>query len=217
MGGMHGFGPIVRDDAPFHAPWEVRVRAMATALIRQGVYNLDEFRRAIESIPPAQYLSLTYFERWLEAVRMLLVEKAQMTPAEIDSLLQQFEPEPDVQRRQRRDNPALASAIAEGLRNPTDPPHAAAAPRFRPGDRVMAKNLHVREHTRLPRYIRGKRGVVQQVYGSYDFPDTNAHGRGKHPQPVYSVRFAARELWGDAAGPQDSVSIDLWESYLDPA
>jgi nitrile hydratase subunit beta len=47
------------------------------------------------------------------------------------------------------------------------------------------------------------------------FPDSNAAGLGPKPQHLYSVRFAACELWGNDANSNDSVRIDLWEDYLD--
>ena len=92
---------------------------------------------------------------------------------------------------------------------------ATAPPRFGPGDRVITRTNSPPGHTRLPRYARGKLGVVERVHGVHVFPDSNAHGRGEQPQPLYSVRFAAQELWGEAAEPNQTVNLDLWESYLD--
>ena len=93
-----------------------------------------------------------------------------------------------------------------------DAPRAA---RFAVGDAVVARNLHPAGHTRLPRYVRGRRGVVAHVHPAWVFPDTNAHGRGEHPQHVYAVRFAATELWGDGADPAAFLHVDLFESYLE--
>ena len=90
-------------------------------------------------------------------------------------------------------------------------------PLFKPGDRVVAKNMHPTTHTRLPRYVRGKRGVIVRDHGVFVLPDAHAHGRGKKPQHLYSVRFAARELWGDQASPTDCLHVDMWDDYLDPA
>jgi nitrile hydratase len=215
VGGMHGFGPVhPEDDAAFHAPWERRVRAMMGRLLRLGTFNIDEMRRTIESIPPAEYLASSYFERWLAALGALVVEKRLLTSKEIAHRV--TEVTGDAERPRRRDDPALEAQMAGSLGARTAPPDA-PSPRFRPGDRVVARNIHPRHHTRLPRYVRGKLGRIDRVHGVYTFPDTNAHGGGKHPQPVYSVRFAARDLWGDATAATDSVYIDLWESYLDPA
>jgi nitrile hydratase subunit beta len=218
VGGMHGFGPIHREEAAsvFHAPWEGRVRAMMHALRHRHVFNTDEMRRTIESLPPGQYLTSTYFERWLAALRMLLIEKGVLTAAEIDAAFQQLARAPE-RPLECRPNPQLADAILEDIKHPRRTAFDRPAPRFRSGDRVVAKNQHVKEHTRLPRYVRGKRGVIHRVHGVYTFPDTFAHGRGERPQPVYSVCFAAHELWGDAGSPNHGVYIDLWESYLEPA
>jgi len=90
-------------------------------------------------------------------------------------------------------------------------------PKFRVGQRVRTLNINPPGHTRLPRYARDKRGVIERDHGVYNFPDASAHGLGEKRQHVYSVRFAARELWGDAASPRDSVYLDLWDDYLERA
>jgi nitrile hydratase len=91
-----------------------------------------------------------------------------------------------------------------------------ATPRFAPGDPVRTREMHPHGHTRLPRYARGRRGVIHRCHGIHVFPDSNAHGQGEQPQPLYSVRFEARELWGESAEPNEVVHLDLWESYLLP-
>ena len=93
---------------------------------------------------------------------------------------------------------------------------AAVPARFKAGDRVTVRNINPVGHTRLPRYARGKEGVVEQDQGVFIFPDTNAHDGGETPQRVYSVRFAARELWGPQASARDVLYLDLWDDYLDP-
>jgi nitrile hydratase len=90
-------------------------------------------------------------------------------------------------------------------------------PKFRPGDRVSVRNEHPTGHTRMPRYCRGRTGVIDRDHGVFVFPDTHALGQGKKPQHCYSVRFPARELWGVQAPAADSVYIDLWDDYLDAA
>jgi nitrile hydratase len=90
-------------------------------------------------------------------------------------------------------------------------------PRFKAGDRVMTRNINPHGHTRMPRYARGRVGMIDRDHGVFIFPDTHAAGQGKKPQHVYAVRFSAQELWGPAASPRDAVYIDLWDDYLDPA
>jgi nitrile hydratase len=108
----------------------------------------------------------------------------------------------------------VPAVMAKG--GPTTRPAAAPA-RFAPGDRVRARNIHPVAHTRLPRYLRGHVGEVVLLHGTHVFPDSNAEGKGEAPQPLYTVRFPAREIWGESRHPRDAVSADLWESYLDPA
>jgi nitrile hydratase len=220
MGGMHGFGPINREESPtlFHAPWEGRLGAMMGFLLRQRVFNLHEFRRAIESLPPAHYLTYTYYERWLAAVRILLEEKGTCTAEEINEACQRTAQERvgGASLAPARTEPATTSSIAQ---RPAEVPVQSPprrAPRYRSGDQVVTKLMHPYGHTRLPRYARAKRGVIDRLHGFQAYPDTSAHGGGENPEPVYAVRFTARELWGETAAPKDAVYIDLWESYLDP-
>jgi nitrile hydratase len=113
----------------------------------------------------------------------------------------------------RHDNPDLVQRI---LSAPWLPPADAEspAPRFAVGDAVLTRNDHPIYHTRIPRYVRGRRGTIHQLQGIQTFPDTNAHGLGRNPRMVYSVRFDGAELWGDSAEPGQTLYIDLWESYL---
>lgn len=211
MGGMQGFGPIKREENEpvFHTRWEGRVRAIMTAGLRLGLYNLDEFRWALERMDPAAYLHASYYEKWLAAIERLYVEKGVITQDELESRLRQAHPIPP-----SRGDPVVAERL---LNSRPSQPHGSSdhLPRFTSGDQVVAKNTHPPGHTRLPRYVRGKRGVVDRLQGNYVFPDKNAMGLGQDLEYVYSVRFGARDLWGKDAAANDRVYIDLWESYLE--
>ena len=211
MGGMHGMGPIQpeQDEPVFHHRWEARVFALARAMGKFGRWNIDAHRHQRELIPAAEQLRMSYYERWLEALSKLLVRHAFLRAEELATGKSAC--------GTAKLTPALpvdevSTFIASGspASRKTD-----RLPRFRPGQRVRARNLNPTGHTRLPRYVRGKTGSVDRVHGVFVFPDTNAHFLGEDPQHVYSVRFQARELWGDAAVSQDSVYVDLWENYLD--
>jgi nitrile hydratase subunit beta len=212
MGGMHGMGPIVyeEDEPVFHEPWEGRVYAMTRALGAWGKWNIDASRHAIEVIPPADYLRMSYYERWLARNVELLVEHGLATREEIES------GQPAAGSR-KATPPLTVEAIPgmEARRGRYSRPEAAVEARFTVGERVRARTIHPQGHTRLPRYARGKMGVVMQDRGIFVFPDSNAHFLGERPQHLYSVRFAARELWGEEVSPRDSVHLDLWESYLE--
>jgi nitrile hydratase beta subunit len=214
LGGMHGFGPVVREEnePTFHADWEAHVWAIMRLTMEPGYYNIDAFRHGIERMDPAHYLRSTYYERWLATIERNLVEGGYLTGDELDARTALLQDHPDTPPPQ----PTTAGLPPPApLHRPE--PASSPVPRFAVGDRVVTRNLNPIGHTRLPRYARGKQGVIQRLHGAHILPDTNAHGLGENPQPLYSVRFEARELWGDAAEPHQTVSLDLWDSYLDPA
>ncbi|MHB8382112.1 MAG: nitrile hydratase subunit beta [Candidatus Binataceae bacterium] len=204
MGGMDGFGRVERDEAgesaSFHSEWEGRVFALVNFVLGRTGANVDEFRHAIERIPPARYLASGYYERWLHAAQTLLVERGILSRPEIDE-------------RAGIEIAAIPAAKVAAANPRAKNPRA----KFRTGQRVRARNLNPAGHTRLPRYVRGKIGVIRSARGVYIFPDTNAHHAGEARQHVYNVAFTARELFGPAAHPRDRIEIDLWEDYLEPA
>jgi len=210
MGGMTDFGPVrpEADEPLFHAEWERRVLGMVRNIV-DGRYNWDEFRFAIERLDPLVYLSSSYYERWLTALERYLVEKGIVTEAELRERTKNVAPRPGMTVSAVA-GPAEEGAVAADL------PAAGETPRFKPGDAVRARNIHPAGHTRMPRYVRGKRGTVVRSLGRFVLPDANALGLGEHLQPVYAVRFDARELWG-AAREGDGVCVDLWDGYLEPA
>jgi nitrile hydratase len=213
MGGMQGMGPLVREpnEPTFHHPWEGRVYAITRALrARDGAWSLDAHRHGIERLPPADYLRMTYYERWTELLARTLLETGAATQAEIDA--------------GQAAAPGLARAIpklaAANVPSTIDLRLSArrdvqSTGHFKVGQRVRARNMHPIGHTRLPRYARGKTGLVMRDRGVYVFPDTHAHNRGENPEHLYSVRFTARELWGDGASSRDAVYLDLWDTYLE--
>ena len=209
MGGMDGFGPVVREqnEPVFHADWERRTYALVNLAMAVAKSNVDEFRHAIERIPPDRYLASSYYERWIAAAETVLVEHGVVTRAEL------------LAKEDAAVNPELiANAVATRGPAPVKDKPAKKPPRARfvKGARVRARNINPSGHTRLPRYVRGKTGVVERDWGVFVFPDTNAHHAGTKPQHCYSVAFDARELWGKSAGSRERIYIDLWEDYLEP-
>ena len=212
LGGMHGFGPVIREqnEPVFHADWEKRVFAMTLTAMGRGVCNVDEFRRTIERMPPAGYLAATYYEKWLHAVESLLVEKGVATREEIASGHAAAPAPPK----------ATGSLGGGGVESFDDSAvklrfDKSFKPGFKAGDRVVARNLNPEHHTRLPRYAHGKRGVIRYDQGVFVFPDTHAHGQGSKPQHVYTVVFEAQELWGPDCNERAPVYLDCWEDYLE--
>ena len=219
LGGMRGFGPVEPEpnEPIFHAEWEKAMLAMNLAGTVERVYNVDEFRHAIERMSPAHYLTSSYYEHWLAAVETLMVEKGVISREELESRTAQFERNPDAPLPAQRD-PALLARMVDMLRKGMAERSAREpAPRFKPGDAVVTRNWQPAGHTRLPGYARGHRGRIHLIHGIYLLPDAHAHRRGRRLEPLYSVAFEAGELWGEAAEPRQRVHIDLWESYLQPA
>jgi nitrile hydratase beta subunit len=213
MGGMHGMGPIQneKNEPVFHATWEGRLFALRRAMGAWGKWNIDTTRHEVELVPPAEYLELSYYARQFVAFLEMLIKSNLVTRGEIESgIPAQFQP---------MATPALTvekavTLVAKGV--PTSR-NVKVDARFKVGQRVRARNINPTGHTRLPRYARGKVGTIERDHGVFVFPDSNAHFRGENPQHVYSVRFAARELWGKQASPRDAVNLDMWDDYLEHA
>ena len=214
MGGMHGLGPIEaeKNEPVFHEPWEGRTYGLTRAIGAWGKWNIDTGRFRIEQIAPADSLRMSYYEKWFVRLVELLVKTGLVTRSEVET----GKPDPD---SAKMTPPLTAERVpAVALNRNIAPSHdPSIAPLFKTGQQVRAKNINPTGHTRLPRYARGKVGRIHLDHGVYNFPDTNALGLGEKRQHVYSVRFGARELWGDQASPHDSVYLDLWDDYLEHA
>ena len=213
MGGQQSTGPVVyeKDEPVFHASWEARIYALNRAMRALGEWSLDTDRHALELMPPVDYLRMSYYERWVYRLEGQLVQYGLVSREEIES--GQAAP------GSTKASPPLTLATSDrwldrGIASSADPE---VRPLFEVSQRVRARNMNPTGHTRLPRYARGKTGVIVRDHGVYLLPDSNAHFEGEKRQHVYSVRFAARELWGAGASPRDSVHLDLWDDYLERA
>jgi nitrile hydratase subunit beta len=201
LGGLDGFGPveIERDEPVFHEPWERREFAVNMAIwMGLGVPG-GRFRHSIERIPPARYLASSYYENWLTGVATLAVEAGVTTPQDLDA----------------RAGGHFPLARPDRGAPPAEPLDDRLDARFAVGDHVRVREWHPAGHTRAPRYVQGKRGVVVRIDGAFHYPDAEAHGGGQVLDPTYSVRFESRELWGDGGDARDAVHVDLWERYLE--
>jgi nitrile hydratase len=213
MGGMDGFGKVEpeADEPVFHAPWEGRVMAMTRAMGRTGMWNIDMHRAARERQPATFYLTASYYRSWARTLETLVLERGLATPDEIAAghALHPAKPlkRPGLRVEDVPDSPKRGSYARS----------AAAPARFGIGDPVRARNMHPATHTRLPRYTRGRRGVVERVHGAHVFPDSSALGAAEDPKWLYTVLFEGRELWGADADPSLKVSIEAFEPYLEPA
>ena len=196
LGGKQGFGPVryALNAQVFHEHWEKRVNALYSLAVKLGVFNMDEYRHAIERMEPRHYLSASYYERSLTSLATLCVEKGLVTREELE-------------RRAHGAFP-LSLPSSAGRSNVTGPT------RFKPGDRVRVRDDHVPGHIRMPAYIRGKTGVVLGESPAYPFPDAHAHGVAAADEPTCDVRFKAGELWPNSAD-EAFVHVGVFHSYLE--
>ena len=209
MGGMHGFGPVQPEpnEPTFHSEWEGRCLALNRAMHFTRLWNIDQGRAAIENLPPQLYLRLSYYERWALRLQNLLTEHGLVDVDEIAAghALRAGKP------LARKLLPADVSRLTGGAYGR----EAKTPPRYKPDDRVRTRNLNPPTHTRLPRYARGRVGVVESIRGCHVFPDSAAIGQGENPQWLYTVCFDGRELWGEDSDRHLKVSIEAFEPYLE--
>jgi nitrile hydratase beta subunit len=196
LGGKQGFGRIryALDAQVFHEPWEKRVNALYGFAVKLGIFNMDEYRHAIERMEPRHYMSAGYYERTLTSLATLCVEKGIVTLEELEQRAQGSFP--------------LSAPAAPGRSNVAEREH------FKPGDRVRVRSDYVPGHVRMPGYIRGKTGVVVSESPVYPFPDAHAHGVKAADEPTYDVRFETGHLWPDSAD-KALVHVAVFESYLE--
>lgn len=215
MGGRFGDGPVVPEDEAviFHADWHPRAMAITVATGPLGKWNIDVSRHARECLAPKDYARFSYYEKWISALANLLVANGLVST---DELAGRADPTRSPLADRVLTAAHVASVLARGA--PVDRPDT-IAPRFAPGDAVITRRLAGNAdvaggHTRLPAYAAGARGRILRLHGTHVYPDSNAHGLGEAPQPLYAVAFAASELWTHPEHPADEVVLDLWQSYL---
>ena len=216
LGGMDGFGPIdpepESEEPLFHAAWERRAFAVTLAMGALGQWNIDSARHARERQHPVDYLENSYYENWIAGLETLVVELGIVTAEEL-ATGQAAGPAAETMRSQRLAGEDVAAVLAKG--SPTTMERA-TRPRFAVRDEVRVQISHPAGHTRAPRYVRGRRGVIATQHGVHIFADKNAHGT-KEGQDLYSVRFKATDLWGAEAANRGAVYVDLWDDHLEPA
>src|ERR1700757_2339638 len=213
MGGMHGMGPIQyeKNEPVFPELWEARVFALNRAVRAWSKWTGDASRHGVELIPAPEYLRMSYYEQRLHALIELMIKSGMVTREEVES----GTPAPGSAKA----TPALVASAVPGMVAKGKPASrdVQVPARFTVGQQVRARNLHPTGHTRLPRYVRGKPGTICLDHGVHVFPDANARSLGENPQHLYSVRFAARDLWGEQASARTAVYLDLWDDYLECA
>jgi len=213
LGGREGFGPVHwqadESGAPFHAEWEARAWALSLCAGGHPSWTLDWYRHVRERIAPTDYLTRPYFDHWTQTLMAMLIDDGIADLDEVVSGHARFEPKTETY-------PGADPAGAYADLADADPYKAEVKtkPAFAIGEAVRAKSVGHAHHTRLPAYVRGRTGTVEEQHGGRTFADASAQGnpRGEH---LYTVSFKAADLWPEAEGRPDKVYLDLWESYLE--
>jgi nitrile hydratase len=203
LGGLDGFGAVEveRDEPVFHEDWERRTVRLNIAASLGLRYSGGAFRHSIERMEPGHYLTSPYYEHWLTGISTLIVEAGLVSAEELD---------------RRAGGRFPLSRPDRGTAPPSVEPDRTAV-RFAVGTRVRVREWHPSGHTRAPRYVQGKQGVVVRVDGVYSVPDVEAHSDDRVVEQTYSVRFTARELWGDGGAADEFIHVDVWDRYLEEA
>ena len=211
MGGMDGFGKVEPEpnEPVFHAKWEGRCLALNRAMGYTGIWTIDETRAGIEELPPDVYLTSSYYRKWAVRLENLVIARGL---AGADEVKAGHALRPGKQLKRKLNAADVPNTLTRGSYGRPAP----APARFKIGDRVRTRNIHPHTHTRLPRYARGRTGVVEALRGCHVYPDTVAIGKGENPQWLYTVLFDGRELWGDDTDPSLKISIEAFEPYLEP-
>lgn len=216
LGGQLGHGAVLpaaegqSAGELWHAPWESRAMALTLAMGATGAWNLDASRAARETLPG--YAGLSYYEIWVAGLQRLLQARGLLHDDEITQG-QALHPAPPLPRK------LLAAQVAVVLAQGASTSRQATAPaRYAVGDTVRMKATPAPHHTRLPGYVRGKQGVVTALHGCHVYPDSHARGAGEQPCWLYTVAFTGTALWGSEPSATGlCVSVDAWETYLEPA
>lgn len=207
LGGKHGFGPIDQSQTDnFIHQWEETVFGLALTCGMLGQWNLDQSRFSRERTDPVHYLASTYYEHWLHGLELLLLEKGLITPEELNR-----GSSTDATTLQAVSPKRVSVILGSGA--PTELP-AQTENQFTIDQTVIVKPDNPKLHTRVPSYVRGKRGTITQLHGAHIYPDEHAKSGEKVPEHLYTVRFEATHLWGTDAETNSCVFVDLFEPYL---
>lgn len=212
LGGKEGYGPIDVDEpeVAFHEAWEGRMWAISR-IARAPDWTIDWWRHVRELIVPTDYLARPYFDSWAQTHLAAFIDSGIFTLEEGVTGKCANGPSGTPPALTVEDVITNTRSHAHRFDRETDQP-----PAYKVGDEVRTNRLGRQHHTRLPEYVRGKRGRVHAHHGAHVFPDLSARGE-EVAEHLYSVAFEARELWHEGKGKCDRVFLDLWESYLEPA
>lgn len=240
LGGLENLGPVNLDKRVFFADWEKRIFGIHTVMMAQSTH-LDKalqrypigqvpttfketwtwasLRAGAEGMPPFEYFKYRYHEKWLMGISQFFIERGYVSAEALDELSRHYRANPD-DPLPDQPNPELRQQVVRYLQHGDSGLRSLDKPaRFKAGDSILVADPEAADHTRLPGFLRNKKGVIEQVYaGAFEyFVSTGADGL-EGPQHVYCVAFEAADLWGkEKSEPNTVIHADLFDTYLKPA
>lgn len=240
LGGLENLGPVNVETRVFVQEWEKRIFGIHTVMMAESAHLSDatpkypvadlpttfkdtwtwaSLRTGAEGMQPFEYFKFRYYEKWLMGISQFFVDKGYISAVELQKASEHYRAAPDAPLPDRPNQPVKQQIVDyltrgdSGLR-PT--PHASL---FAEGQTVDVADPPAVDHTRLPGYLRTKRGTISKLYpGAYNyFVSTGPDGIGS-PMPVYQVAFESTDIWGDQlCEANTTIYADLYEVYLQAA
>ena len=213
IGGLDGLTLPERDQGRIlKEEWERQVWGLAISAWAKPIPGYSPFSRFdLEKIPPELYLEMPYYAKWLTGLETAMLRSGLVTDGEL------ADPGGDLSMPAGANfvpaAPADVLALATGYMS--SEVSAEVPPKFNVGDAVIVRNEHPPGHTRMPRYLRGHRGVIQKHHGVHILEDDVDEDVGQ--QHLYTVMFESSELWGSRAHPNDRIHAELWDLHLESA
>ncbi|HEV7816809.1 MAG TPA: nitrile hydratase subunit beta [Janthinobacterium sp.] len=239
LGGLENLGPVNLETRVFVQEWEKRIFGIHTVMMAESTHLGDalprypvaglpttfketwtwaSLRTGAEAMQPFEYFKYRYYEKWLMGISQMFVDRGYVAADELERLTAHYRGQPDAPLPQLP-NPTLKKQITEYLnRGDSGLRPATAAPRFAVGDTVVVADPAAADHTRLPGYLRNKKGVVTEVYeGAFEYFVSTGPDGLDGPLRVYCVSFDAADIWGAAmCEPNTTIYADLFDVYLQP-
>ncbi|CAN7736022.1 nitrile hydratase subunit beta [Variovorax sp. LjRoot290] len=237
LGGLENLGPVNLEPRVFVQDWEKRIFGIHTVMMAESAHLADalpkyamatlpstfkdtwtwaSLRTGAEGMQPFEYFKFRYYEKWLMGISQFFVDKGYITADELARLTAHYRTQPDAPLPERPSEPIKRQVVDYLLHGDSSLRPLPHAPRFTAGQMVRVADPAAADHTRLPGYLRNKKGTVWEVYpGAFEYFCSTGPDGLEGPMPVYRIAFDARDIWGpDLCEPNTTIYADLFEVYL---